>query len=55
LEKDLSYPHEKKENERKFLDRLLPKNYFVQNLKQNSTFERFQKNRSYIEERNIKL
>jgi len=34
---------------------LLPKNYFAENLKQDSTFERFQKNRSYIEERNIEL
>ena len=34
---------------------MLPKNYFAGNLKQDSTFERFQKNRSYIEERNIEL
>jgi len=34
---------------------LLPKNYFVGNLKQDSTFERFLKNKSYIEERNIEL
>jgi len=52
LEKDLSYPHppSRKEKERKFFDKLLPKNYFAGNLKQDSTFERFQKNRSYIEE-----
>ncbi|XP_068504555.1 uncharacterized protein [Phaseolus vulgaris] len=57
LEKDLSYPHSpsKKEKERKFFDKLLPKNYFAGNLKQDSTFERFRKNRSYIEERNIEL
>ena len=57
IEKDLSYPHppSKKEKERKFFDKLLPKNYFVGNLKQDSTFERFRKNRSYIEERNIEL
>jgi len=57
LEKDLSYPHppSKKEKERKFFDKLLPKNYFAGNLKQDSTFERFQKNRRYIEERNIEL
>ena len=46
---------QKKEKERKFFDKLLPKNYFAGNLTQNSTFERFRKNRSYIEERNIKL
>ena len=34
---------------------MLPKNYFAGNLKQDSTFERFRKNRSYIEERNIEL
>ena len=57
LEKDLSYPHppSKKEKERKFFDKLLPKNYFAGNLKQDSTFERFRKNMSYIEERNIEL
>ena len=57
IEKDLSYrhPYSKKEKERKFFDKLLPKNYFAGNLKQDSTFERFQKNRSYIEERNIEL
>jgi len=56
-EKDLSYSHppSKKEKERKFFDKLLPKNYFAGNLKQDSTFKRFRKNRSYIEERNIKL
>ena len=57
LEKDLSYSHppSKKEKERKFFDKLLPKNYFAGNLKQDSTFERFRKNRSYIEERNIEM
>ena len=57
LEKDLSYLHpiSKKEKERKFFDKLLPKTYFAGNLKQDSTFERFRKNRSYIEERNIEL
>ena len=57
LEKDLSYPPppSKKEKERKFFDKLLPKNYFAGNLKQDSTFERFLKNRSYIEERNREL
>jgi len=34
---------------------LLSRNYFVGNLKQDSTFERFLKNRSYIEERNREL
>jgi len=34
---------------------LLPRNYFAGNLKQDSTFERFLKNRSYIEERNREL
>jgi len=38
-----------------FFDNLLPKNYFAGNLKQDSTLERFRKNRSYIEERNIEL
>ena len=46
---------QKKEKERKFFDKLLPKNYFAGNLKQDSTFERFRKNRLYIEERNIEL
>jgi len=46
---------QKKEKERKFFDKLLPKNYFAGNLKQDSTFERFRKNRSYIEKRNIEL
>ena len=57
LEKDLSYSHppSKKEKERKFFDKLLPRNYFAGNLKQDSTFERFLKNRSYIEERNREL
>ncbi|XP_068492013.1 uncharacterized protein [Phaseolus vulgaris] len=57
FEKDLSYPHSpsKSEKERKFFDKLLPKNYFAGNLKQDSTFERFRKNRSYIEEKNIEL
>jgi len=57
LEKDLSYPYPplKKEKERKFFDKLPPKNYFATNLKQDSTFERFRKNRSYIVERNIEL
>jgi len=57
LETDLSYPQppSKKEKERKFFVKLLPKNYFAGNLKQDSTFERFRKNRSYIEERNIEL
>jgi len=34
---------------------LLPKSYLAGNMKQDSTFERFMKNRSYIEERNIEL
>ena len=34
---------------------MLPKSYFAGNLKQDSTFERFQKNKSYIEEKNIEL
>ncbi|XP_068492181.1 uncharacterized protein [Phaseolus vulgaris] len=57
LEKDLSYPHppSKAEKDRKFFDKLLPRNYFAGNLKQDSTFERFMKNRSYIEERNKEL
>ena len=43
FEKDLSYPHSpsQSEKERKFFDKLLPKNYFAGNLKQDSTFERF--------------
>jgi len=54
LKKDLSYPHVplKKEKEIIFFNNLLPKNYFTRNLKQDSTLERFRKNRSYIEERN---
>jgi len=32
---------QKKEKERKFFDKLLSKNYFAGNLKQDSTFERF--------------
>ncbi|XP_068466513.1 uncharacterized protein [Phaseolus vulgaris] len=57
LEKDLSYPHppSKTEKDKKFFDKLLPRNYFAGNLKQDSTFERFLKNRSYIEERNREL
>ncbi|XP_068475111.1 uncharacterized protein [Phaseolus vulgaris] len=57
FEKDLSYPHSpsKREKERKFFDKMLPKNYFAGNLKQDSTFERFRKNKSYIEEKNIEL
>jgi len=46
---------QKKRDEKNFFDNLLPKNYFAGNLKQDSTFERFSKNRSYIEERNIEL
>ena len=38
-----------------FFDNLLHKRYFAGNRKQDSTLERFWKNRSYIEERNIKL
>jgi len=34
---------------------LLPKNYFAENLKQDSTLERFRKNMSYIEEKNVEL
>jgi len=34
---------------------LFPQNYFAGNLKQYSTFERFLKNMSYIEKRNIEL
>jgi len=34
---------------------LPPKNYFAGNLKQDSTFERFRKNRSYIVEKYIEL
>ena len=57
LQKDLSYPHAPSKNkmERIFFDNLLPRNYFAGNLKHDSTFERFRKNRSYIEERNIEL
>jgi len=57
IEKDLSYPHapSKKEKGRKFFYRLLPKNYFAENLKQDSTLKIFRKNMSYIEERNREL
>jgi len=34
---------------------LLPRNYFAGNLKKNSTFERFMKNKSYIEEINREM
>ena len=34
---------------------MLPKNYFAGNLKQDSTLDKFRKNKSYIEERNIEL
>ena len=46
---------QKKEKDKTFFDNFLPKNYFAGNLKQDSTLERFRKNRSYIGERNIEL
>ena len=44
IEKYLSYPHapSKKDKERiYFFEKLLPKNYFARNLKQDSTLQRF--------------
>ena len=46
---------QKKRSTHFFFDSLLPKNYFAGNLKQDSTLERFRKNRSYIEEINTEL
>jgi len=53
--KKIYHAPSKKEKEGKFFDNLFPKNYFAGNLKQDSTFERFVKNMSYIEEINRKL
>ena len=44
-----------KEKEIIVFDNFLPKNYFAGNVKQDLKFEIFMKNRSYIEERNIKM
>ena len=55
LKKIYYIPRLLKKKRRNCFDNLLPKNYFAGNFKQDSTLQRFRKNRSYIEERNIEL